>query len=210
MDAVRDFNFSVFQEPRGVMRILHFIFSICAFATITGYVGFIRFVYPNMESSIKFEYPFYVSESLVLNVNCTATVSNDFSSDARFFVATGVLSFLYTIAIIYIYVKMDEAYKINKKLPLYDFLITVFLAVLWLSSSAAWSHALSGLKTVTSYPTLTPPGCCKTIRTSSFSTLNISAIFGFLNFFLWAADLWFLFKETEWFQGGAPPTTSGV
>ncbi|XP_066155409.1 synaptophysin-like [Euwallacea fornicatus] len=210
MDAVRDLNFSVFQEPRGVMRILHFVFSICAFATITGYTGIIRFVCSTKEVSTKFEYPFYVVETLTLTPNCTATVSNDFSSDARFFVATGVLSFLYAIAIIYIYLKMDEAYKINKKLPLYDFLITVFLAVLWLSSSAAWSHALSGLKTVTSYPIITPSDCCKTVRTSSFSTLNISAIFGFLNFFLWAADLWFLFKETEWFQGGAPPTTSGV
>lgn len=26
-------------------------------------------------------------------------------------------------------------------------------------------------------------------------------ILGFLNFFLWASDLWFLYKETIWFQG---------
>lgn len=25
-------------------------------------------------------------------------------------------------------------------------------------------------------------------------------IIGFLNFFLWASDLWFLYKETPWFQ----------
>ena len=30
-------------------------------------------------------------------------------------------------------------------------------------------------------------------------------IFGFLNMAVWAANLWFLFKETKWFQGGETP-----
>ncbi|XP_050313147.1 phospholipase A1-like [Anthonomus grandis grandis] len=206
-----DLNFSAFQEPRGVMRILHFIFSICAFATITGYTGYISFAC-NGTAKLEFSYPFSIMETVDLIVsptnNCSATVLNDFSSDSRFFVATGVLSMLISLAIIVVYIKMDEAYKSNKKLPLYDFLVTVFLAVLWISSSAAWAHALSALKTATGNPIFIPASnCCgdKTgTFTTSFSSLNISVIFGFLNFFLWAADLWFLYKETSWFQGDAP------
>lgn len=208
-----DLNFSAFQEPRGVMRVLHFIFSICAFATISGYSGFITFLCDSKNSKIEYSYPFYITENVTLTVNnqtCIATVSNDFSSDAKFFVATGVLSMLYAIGIIFVYAKMDEAYKTNKRLPLYDFLLTVFLAVLWLSSSAAWANGLTGLKTATSAPIFVEENCCKSFTISSYSTLNISVIFGFLNFFLWAADLWFLYKETDWFQGNAPPTTSGV
>ena len=33
-----------------------------------------------------------------------------------------------------------------------------------------------------------------------FWSLNLSS--GFLNFLLWAANLWFLYKETSWFGGG--------
>ncbi|KAJ8951934.1 hypothetical protein NQ318_013600 [Aromia moschata] len=38
----------------------------------------------------------------------------------------------------------------------------------------------------------------------------VRVIFGFLNFFLWAADLWFVYKETAWFPGNQPHTTDGV
>lgn len=98
------------------------IFSICAFATISGYSGFITFLCDIKNSKIEYSYPFYITENVTLTVNnqtCTATVSNDFSSDAKFFVATGVLSMLYAIGIIIVYAKMDEAYKTNKRLPLY-------------------------------------------------------------------------------------------
>lgn len=98
------------------------IFSICAFATISGYSGVITFLCDSKNSKIEYSYPFYITENVTLTVNnqnCTATVSNDFSSDAKFFVATGVLSMLYAIGIIFVYAKMDEAYKTNKRLPLY-------------------------------------------------------------------------------------------
>ncbi|XP_060537350.1 synaptophysin-like [Cylas formicarius] len=204
-----DFNLSAFQEPRGVMRILHFIFSICAFATITSYSGYI--IFSCTEEKIDFSYPFSVVEEIVVqNGNCTISVKNDFSSDAKFFVATGVLAMLYALGIMFVYAKMDEAYKTNKKLPLYDFLITVFFGVLWVSSSAAWANGLTGLKSATQGPIIKPPECCLLTSNSSYSTLNISVIFGFLNFFLWAADLWFLYKETTWFQDPATQTTSGI
>ena len=31
--------------------------------------------------------------------------------------------------------------------------------------------------------------------------LNIFQLLGFLNFFLWASNLWFVYKETHWFAG---------
>ena len=42
----------------------------------------------------------------------------DFSSDAQFFVATGVLSFLYCILIAVVYVMFDAMYQSNGLLPL--------------------------------------------------------------------------------------------
>ena len=37
-------------------------------------------------------------------------------------------------------------------------------------------------------------------------TLYILQIFGFLNMGVWAANLWFLFKETKWFKMRQAPT----
>ncbi|XP_018578112.1 synaptophysin-like [Anoplophora glabripennis] len=209
-----DLNISVFQEPRGVMRILHFVFSICAFATITGYSGYIKYSCPdNQSASDEYSYPFQFVFTRPFNVSgsiCQIFTTGDFSSDAKFFVATGVLAMLYSIAIIFVYMKFDELYRTNNKIPLYDFLFTVVFGVLWLSSSAAWANGLTGLKTVTTNPKISESCSNCTTSTSNFSTLNISVIFGFLNFFLWAADLWFLYKETAWFQGRQPNPSEGA
>jgi hypothetical protein len=54
--------------------------------------------------------------------NCNGTHSlhllGDFSSDAQFFVATGVLSFLYCIGITVVYTMFDAVYQNNGLLPL--------------------------------------------------------------------------------------------
>uniref|UniRef100_A0A6P7H936 Synaptophysin-like protein 2 n=1 Tax=Diabrotica virgifera virgifera TaxID=50390 RepID=A0A6P7H936_DIAVI len=201
-----DFNLAVFQEPRGVMRIVQFIFSICGFATITGYTGYINVVCGTLTKH-TFVYPF---EVIIQNISskCSIDIVGDFSSDAKFFVTTGVLSMLYSLAIMVVYTKLDKMYKSNPKIPLIDFVITVIMAVLWLSSSAAWANGLTGLKTDTTLDSSKCQNC--TITTSSYTTLNISVIFGFLNFFLWASDLWFLYKETSWFQGNQRQTGDGV
>ncbi|XP_044256743.1 synaptoporin-like [Tribolium madens] len=207
-----DINLSAFREPRGVMRVIHFIFSICAFATITGYTGYTQITCKDDSVKKEFEYPFDVYYPSINVSNCVTSLTFGYSSDARYFVATGVLAMLYSLAISIVYIKFDEMYKSNNQLPMIDFVITVIFGVLWISSSAAWATGLSGLKSMAE-PTLVSSTClaanCKA-STSNFSTLNISVIFGFLNFFLWAADLWFLYKETSWFPGNQPQTTSGV
>ncbi|KAF2884375.1 hypothetical protein ILUMI_21824 [Ignelater luminosus] len=221
-----DLNFSVFQEPRGVMRVLHLIFSISAFASVTEFGGSVTFncKFDNKPSEYvyKYDYPFQLNlNDHELNpgniTECHPKVSiiGDFSSDARFFVATGVLALLFTLAIIFVYAKFDNMYKTNNQVPLIDFVITVIFAVLWLSSSAAWANGLSGLKHATDSNTIGWKGIndtCKKcpVSISAFSTLNISVVLGFLNFFLWAADLWFVYKETAWFQGNQGVITSGV
>lgn len=79
-----------------------------------------------------FEFPFVYPFNLALEghavttnkvnstelCNATVTIVGNFASDARFFVATGVLAMLYTIVIVYIYAKMDEEYRTNPNLPL--------------------------------------------------------------------------------------------
>lgn len=215
-------NTNVFQEPRGVMRILQFIFAICAFATTVNFTNEISLTYctkesPKVAPAIRIEYPFELDVMDIqippCETNKTETdkffIPGDFSSDAQFFVATGVLSMLYTLGITVVYVMFDNSYQQNALVPMADFLLTVLLAVFWLSGSAAWANGLDGLKGITDPDTIMELSSCKTISclnvgVGSYSSLNISVILGFLNFFLWASDLWFLYKETQWFKNANP------
>jgi len=43
-------------------------------------------------------------------------------------------------------------------------------------------------------------GECHTTSRGHFGGANVSVLFGFLNFFLWASNLWFLYKETNWYK----------
>lgn len=220
-------NLSAFQEPRGVMRVLQFVFAICAFATTSGYSNTLTVLFcgKQLNEEFTYDYPFrlaLISKELACQgdnttgaVAATAKFSlfGDFSSDSQFFVATGVLSFLYCIGICVIYAMYDNLYQSNPHVPMADFILTVLLAVFWLSGSAAWSNGIAGLKSVTDPLMLLSTEACKILQcdhvySGSFSTLNVSAILGFLNFFLWASDLWFLYKETPWFKNANPAAPS--
>lgn len=210
-----NYTLSAFQEPRGVMRILQLIFAIVAFSTTANFSVDVQFVCapssqtPNSTRTIS--YPFRFSEQVCIakETKTDFYMAGNVSSDAQFYVATGVLSLLYCIFIIGVYAFLDEIYKSKNEVPLADFMLTTVLAIFWLSGSAAWSNGTSALKAVTD-PTHLQTTCnlCNVI-TASFSGLNISLIIGFLNFFLWASDLWFLYKETIWFQGRQANTGTG-
>lgn len=104
------------------------------------------------------------------------------------------------------------------------------LAVFWLSGSAAWASGVSAVKFVSdpdswlkTLKICNENAGCASLFAGNFAGLNISIvshlmgsynhslshikfpfqIFGFLNFFLWAVNLWFLYKETSWFQDSA-------
>ena len=49
---------------------------------------------------------------------------------------------------------------------------------------------------------MTTIGQCVATDRGHFGGANVSVLLGFLNFFLWACNLWFLYKETFWFTGG--------
>lgn len=215
-------NFVVFREPRGFMRVLQFVFAIISLSAIIRFEGFVDVQYcvDSLASSTKlahltYSYPFNLS-SVNMVVHCGQVdghiyLIGDFSNDAEFFLITCVLSIVYTIAVTFVYVKLSDLYEKNGKVALSDFVCSVVLAVFWLSGSAAWAYGLSKLKSLTEPTTLrtsmkycVPDNkenvTCGTITAGGYFGLNLSVITGFLNFFLWASDLWFLYKETPWFH----------
>uniref|UniRef100_A0A8C5PUQ9 Synaptoporin n=1 Tax=Leptobrachium leishanense TaxID=445787 RepID=A0A8C5PUQ9_9ANUR len=145
------------------------------------------------------------------------SLSGDFSSSAEFFVTIAVFSFLYSLAATVVYIFYQNKYRENNRGPLIDFIVTVVFSFMWLVSSSAWAKGLSDVKVATDPDEvlLLISACkqrankCMSVRGPVMSSLNTSVVFGFLNFILWAGNIWFVFKETGWHASGQryPPET---
>jgi len=224
----------VFKEPRGFMRCLEWLFAIIAFALCCDFASHVNYTVSCSDKSEKkvehsFYYPFQLDHVNYQNVSCGQTTKHmylpgDFSSDAQFFVFTGVLSFLSTMAILLVYVFFSDMYFAESKTaPMIDFCFTVIVAVFWLSASAAWANGVVNMKYAANpnnwlfddpasicyknpsnqtYAS-TDVDSCSVDFAGNFKKANVSIVVGFLNFFLWASNLWFLYKETSWFSGPA-------
>lgn len=190
---------------------------------------------PGRAVRLDYSYPFQLDHAdaqnfTVCGEKASVTFPGDFSSDAQFYVFIGVLCWLYCIGTLYIYTFLGDTYEEGQKnLPLYDFVVSAAFAFFWLASASAWAHGLSGLKDASDPSTwifqngegALAPICskaanggqvnqaiksCEVVYTGNFAGGNISVVIGFLNVFLWSANLWFLYKETRW----ATPNTGNL
>ncbi|XP_068280863.1 synaptophysin-like protein 1 [Nyctibius grandis] len=211
------------REPLGLVRALQWFFSIFAFATCGGYAGGVSFRVicdgqSNTTVTAPFAYPFRLNHATFtpsLTNLCNKTwpadvhLVGDFSSSAQFFVTVAVFSFLYSMAALAVYLGYLHLYRgAGGKLPLVDFLITVAFSFLWLVSSSAWAKALTDVKTSTAapLPNCHPPAVtCHPTGVTPMGSLNVSAVFGFLNLVLWVGSSWFVYKETNFHRPPPPP-----
>ncbi|XP_015254006.1 PREDICTED: synaptoporin [Cyprinodon variegatus] len=217
-------TFQVLKLPLGFIRVLEWLFAIFAFATCGGYSGQLRVSVDCMEKAssnlsigIDFGYPFRLHQVSFEAPMCEAVrrervfLVGDYSSSAEFFVTIAVFSFLYSLVATVVYVFLLNKYRENSQRPLIDFVVTVVFSFMWLVSSSAWAKALSDVKVATDPDEvqLLIPACkdptnkCGSLNGPRWSGLNTSVVFGFLNFVLWAGNIWFVFKETSWHKGGS-------
>ncbi|PAA62337.1 hypothetical protein BOX15_Mlig018310g1 [Macrostomum lignano] len=238
MDPLSGRNVEVFKEPRGVIRIIQFLFAILAFATTAGYSSTLKFNYAckynsNIKGSVSVQiaYPFHMESQSKVTPFCTDALTTlapsgdyypygSYSSSAQFYVFVGVMAFLYTIGITVLYVFFDNVYRDNDRVPQIDFIVTAVWSILWFIASIAWSVSVSFLKLETyssrlfhqitaCLPDYRGTAECNNIEEFAYTGLNISLICGYANVFLWASSLWFLFKETSWFKSMHPEQAYG-
>lgn len=215
-------TFQVLKIPLGFIRVLEWLFAIFAFATCGGYTGQLLVSVDCMEKAssnlslgIEFGYPFRLHQVSFEAPACEAMrrdrvyLIGDFSSSAEFFVTIAVFAFLYSLLATIIYIFFLNKYREISRGPLIDFVVTVVFSFMWLVGSSAWAKALSDVKVATDPDEvqLLIPACkdlsnkCGSLHGPRWSGLNTSVVFGFLNFVLWAGNIWFVFKETSWHKG---------
>lgn len=239
----REFKLEAFKEPRGFIRLLELVFTMLAFSFCAGFSSRMEFVAEceiksgnetkmgNLTFSTSYSYPFaldYFPNVTVDTKICQVTPDaeyvswpGDYSSDAKFYVFIGVVSWLFCIATTLFYGFNNEGYLDNKSYPLYDMVVSIMLSFFFLASASAWAHSLSGLKwssdpeswIYTSNDALlckkspensyiqTAVKRCFTTFSGTFAGGNVSVLIGFLNCFLFGANVYYLFKETRFYNG---------
>lgn len=230
------------KEPRGFIKFLQIVLAICAFATAVGphMSSSFRILCPGSAEqtlTLYFQYPYSLYQATfetplctTSNINGTASVgfSGDCHSASEFYVFVGVTAFLYSLTAVIFYVICDEKYKSLGFIPKADFVVTIVYVLFWLISSSVFADALGTIKRETrpsrlwentnnNFPECQTPlqynVTCSSNDDGDYATLNVSIIFGFLNMVVWGGNLWFLYKETNWFpespeQPSQPPSTS--
>lgn len=210
----------IFKEPRGFIRVIQAVMAIFAFSTTAGFSTIASFIVDckientNPDVEIKIKYPFSFRDSPIsLPLDCNDTNEKArldlpyiFSGSAEFFVATGVIAFLYTVVICAVYTLGHETYQNNPLFPLVDFGVTCLVALFWLAGSSAWAGGVSDLKyyldpeVVAKLPCICQNHNCTEDKAGSYASLDVSLVFGFANFLLWIGSAWFVYKETTFHQ----------
>ncbi|XP_054032542.1 synaptophysin-like protein 2 [Dryobates pubescens] len=211
-------------EPLGFIKVLEWLFAIFAFGACGSFSGETGATVrcegdaPEMSAiAVQFGYPFRLYQIPFSAPDCagesqTLHLVGDFSAPAEFFVTLGVFSFLYAMVALVLYLRFHSLYSENKKLPFADFCVTLCFAFLWLVAAAAWGKGLSDVKAATRPSSLLaamavcqgPDVTCSAGTTPAMGLANISVLFGFLNFLLWAGNCWFVLQETQWRAQAAP------
>lgn len=232
-----DVSISVLKEPRGFIRVLQLALAILAFATTAGFSTSISFEVKcngndngkgSKEIDYHFGYPFQMTGQELHPPDCNGNDNEDeenddsdnpirlpfdFSNPAEFFVATGVVSFLYCIIILIVYIFCHQTYANNTRVPVVDLAISALLTVFWLAGSSAWAQGVIDLKYYMDPQNLfglfqfCHPDDCEEESDGDYATLDVSLVFGFANFLIWLFSLWFIYKETV-FHTPAIPATS--
>ncbi|XP_057194331.1 synaptoporin b isoform X5 [Triplophysa rosa] len=189
--------------------------AVLAFATCGGYSGQIMVKVECLDKtqnniSISFNYPFRLQQVHFNAPLCEGTrketvfLEGDYSSSAQYFVTVSVLAFLYSLLATIVYIFYQNKYREKNRGPVADFLVTLAFSSMWLVSSITWAKTLSSVKAATDVNQIlllmsacrAQANLCEVLQEPVWTNLNMSAAFGFLNFFLWAGNIWFAYKET--------------
>jgi len=221
----------VLKEPLGFIKIVQILLAIITFAVAVNGGDTINFKVncnptTSTEVSATYNYPYDLANTKwnpypfcgAIGANERSTIaqsSGTIVSSAGFFVFTGVISFLYALAFIIIYVFFKHKYDNVLFFSTVDFGLTCLIALFWFIASVAWAKAIDDIKSqVTVYgetkklieifPTSCPKAgvlaCIASTSNPTFASLIISCIFGFGNIILWGGNIWFVLKETAWYK----------
>ncbi|XP_018495550.1 synaptophysin [Galendromus occidentalis] len=224
-----EMHFSALKEPRGFIRILQAFFAIFAFSITAGFSTTTKITIEcknfTAPVTVKFGYPFRMAYSpFDVPRDCVPTGTDavilpyNLSSNPEFFVACGVLSFMFCSAAVAVYVLRTALYQSNQTIPILDLGVTAVFTIFWFAGTCAWAQGVSDVKYYMSPDRIISriPVCadmiaekCNLDEAADYSSLNVSVLLGFTCVLLWTAGTWFVYKDTALHRQQLPPGAPG-
>jgi len=223
--VVSSVNLEVLKVPLGFIRVLQLPFLILALASINGWHLTLEYTCDATNATRKgpYEVDTFNFNSVMIQ-NCTddsmPLYPASYTANCGFFVFTAVISLLFVFAMLFIYMILWAMYESDIRFPKADFVGTAVLLLGWVIATLAWWSGEGGVSARTSTEALNSrlkDFCfdCTTTSAAHNGGILIAVIAGWALVMLFAADLWFTYKETIWFrnrhqqqQSTAAPTAS--
>lgn len=185
-------------QPKGFLRIIEIVLAILAFSLTAGfsaenqYTCILNGTNETATFTLKSSYPYSEYEISVSEAGDTQSrdLEGHYSSGAEFFVAWGVLSMIYCLVAIPMYMLLtanEDLGTINNILIIFDFGLTIFWAVMWFIASVAWAAESNQLQDDLEDLANCERNDNNQISDTDYQTfvqVNISIVFGFLNCFV--------------------------
>jgi len=222
MPLISDLNVDQLKLPLGFIKIPQLVLAVIAFTARSGWQFAVKykcngeFVSTNVGS-------FDLSGTFK---KCDGTLERvltaDHSTAASFFGLIAILSIIYVLIAIYVYLFKWGVYAGDERIPKIDLIITCILAIWWFLATWIWWRATNQLEHDTEPKSVSQrfkaaKFCgpndkdfdnCDFTSYADYATLTVSVIAGFGCLLLWASNIYFAFKETSWFGQRKPTATA--
>ncbi|XP_065826896.1 synaptophysin-like [Oscarella lobularis] len=197
---------AVFKEPRGFIKIIQLVFVIVAFSVLASYREEVK-LGSSVNGTFTVKYAFddddyffnFISNVLPTHSSYPSSTGR-YRASGSFYEFVGIVAFLYIVGISLCYAFLEVKLTPERRNKFFlDLIVTAVMAVFWLICSSVWARAVDGIRDVVNeiYVSF---GLSGSTPRPSYGVLIVVVILGFLNFFLWAGNCWFVVKETKWYR----------
>jgi len=219
---ISDLNVDQLKLPLGFIKIPQLILAVIAFTAQSGWKFAVSFTCDKTKVSTTID-SFDLGTTFK---KCDGIADRVFTADhstaASFFSLVAILSIIYVLITLYVYLFKWGVYAGDERIPKVDLIITCILAIWWFLATWIWWRATNQLENETEVKTVeqrfkAADFCgkktgdfekCDFHSYADYATLTVSVIAGFGCLLLWASNIYFAFKETSWFGQRKPTATA--
>uniref|UniRef100_A0A0N5BCT1 MARVEL domain-containing protein n=1 Tax=Strongyloides papillosus TaxID=174720 RepID=A0A0N5BCT1_STREA len=209
------FDPEMLKMPLGFIKVLQLPFALIAFTTMDGW-GFLL-EYKCDEKVIQKAIIDRFALSSIMLPMCNGTKTNlwehSFGGTALFYGLISLLSLVFIGLMLFVYLFNLELYATDNRLPHADCITTCILGICWVLVAISWWSATSKVLEDTTNENIVKllndkhfcgENSCVSGSYSHSSTLTISVLAAWGCAILFFSNIWFAYKETDWFKNRQP------
>uniref|UniRef100_A0AC35U4W5 MARVEL domain-containing protein n=1 Tax=Rhabditophanes sp. KR3021 TaxID=114890 RepID=A0AC35U4W5_9BILA len=220
MSLLGNFDLQMLKVPLGFIKVLQFPFVLIAFTAMDGWGFLLEYTCSAKNGTEPFVQKalvdkFALSSNLIPNCNGTQLPLWDMSygGTATLFGLLALSSLIFVMAMLFIYLMNLETYVNDNRYAHADCIVTAALAIVWFLVAVSWWSVTSNVVEATSNASIVKllnekhfcgNSECLSQSYSHSSPLLISVLSAWACAILFVGNIWFTYKETDWFKNRQP------